>query len=98
MQWDGDRPEQNQLVSTKQSDEQPSPPVLLPSSHCSALELTAASPQTGSLRHKFAWGHFQPASTAHAGLQPSPAALLWSSQSSPLSQIPLPQTAPGMTK
>jgi hypothetical protein len=97
-QAEGLSPEQNQVASTLQSAEQPSPPVVLPSSHCSELEFTVPSPQTGNLTQLFACGHLQPVSTVHVGLQPSPAARFPSSQPSPFSHTPLPHFVVAMTK
>ena len=85
-------------ASTAHAALQPSFATVLPSSHCS-LPATVASPHTlaGALVHgpplPDAVGHVYPGSTKEqSALQPSPAAVLPSSQASPGSMRALPQT------
>src|SRR4051812_6056257 len=69
------------LYSPRHVAEQPSPLVVLPSSHCS-LPATVPSPQTTGT------------SIVQLAEQPSPFAVLPSSQASPVSSTPSPQTGP----
>src|SRR5262245_21589349 len=78
---------------TLQLAEQPSPSVMLPSSHTSPrFTWTMPSPQRGALVHgdPGAW-QTQPCSSWHVDEQPSLAAVLPSSQFSPCSTRLLPQ-------
>jgi len=69
------------LTSTRQSDEQPSPLAVLPSSHPSIAMSTMPSPQTEPT-----------VSDLHTDEQPSPLAVLPSTHCSPLSTIPSPHS------
>ncbi len=74
--------------SILQSGEQPSPAILLPSSHSSpASSNVRPSPHVG--RHSVPV-HSNIGSVSQIGLQPSPAFVFPSSQASPLSSIPSP--------
>ena len=78
---------------TLQLAEQPSPSVMLPSSHTSpCATCTTPSPQRGALMHgePGAW-QTQPCSSWQVALQPSFAVVLPSSQFSPVSTRLLPQ-------
>src|SRR5579863_4888251 len=69
------------LLSSVQSEEQPSPSTVLPSSHCS-LPATLPSPHWAA-RHAAMGGHTQPHSTIlQSAEQPSPLTVLPSSQAS----------------
>src|SRR5262249_1131711 len=72
------------LGSMRQNGEHPSYGTRLPSSHCSYPSMSfCGSPQTVLWQTAgLAVLHAQPCSGMHVGPQPSPAALLWSSQSS----------------
>src|SRR4029077_4696761 len=76
--------------STWQVDEQPSPSVMLPSSHCS-IPLIMLSPQAGT-QGRPGTRHSKPPSTVLQSFeQPSPLAVLPSSHASVAPRMPSPQ-------
>src|SRR5262249_39498293 len=85
-------PRQLNPGSTVQVGEQPSPAVVLPSSHCSG-PVTRSSPQIGA-HIDGAPVPNQPRSDVQGAEQPSPPVVWPSSHPSPASGAPLPQAMP----